>query len=947
MADENTPTVRQDLYDIQEHMLEVVQTYFPDDSGEEIALSTLRPTLFGYLADVVAATAEAAVFHRNALHDELFLNTASMDSSIYNFAKLYDYQVRSAVPATVTLSLAIREKDVFMYSALSPEKSTVGSARRFLKLDQGTKFFFGDYEFHLPHPVTIAATKFGDSAGDESLFTGGFWSYDVRYTLEQETLPGYRLDVPFVKSWKTAVGEDSWLIFSVTALQISIIESEYEVFTADTAAHLSFTTEFEGDMAGFEVTVYEKTEVNGEFVWKTNSMVPVFNASSPPVDVSTHYFYYSYPTENSIQVYFGFLPDWRPSFGSKITLRMCSTLGRDGNFSYTERGEIGVEIVTPETDPRDGLVFSNLERIQAVARNLTDSAGGRERPTMKEIKEEMIKKLLLRDNIITELDLNIFFETVAAENRIRNSVITFVKRQDDIIRRIYAGFILLRDDQDRVVPTNTVDLLADYAELERGGFVIRPGEIVIFDETARVYRFLQPAEYPESYLSDKTKLVYSLPYLLRVQFDPFPRLTYYRISTNKGAALQLDSTPLYEWEVIANSARFERRPLYDSYYLMSVNVVTNIDALGASPLDQNKARSEFIKVRAIFRNPDPRRGEVYGCVDLSLRAGSTTEWVVIMPTRDRMVSDPLDPNRGMIELVDEADEEIFRLPDGTRSANQSIFVPENFLVEIAVLYDALGCEGAGISHNVSVSSYEDTGSVDRGAWSAMIDLRGEDHYYGVAAVFKTAADDRVSFHRALSDVMISEMVINSNATILLKDVPVIGTRYYADRTASAEVDIMLESFEGILLDNMLRLQNNTQTSIKLYNTCGVSHHFDTDTTNVFLDMKIKLRAGLTVEIDAMLKNAIAAYVETSNDLGLLSYSNLITHLETNFPEISFINVVGINRLGQQSIERTVARDPAELEDPRLIRTYVPEHLSVNLELKDGQQLVYSVKIEYI
>jgi hypothetical protein len=383
MAINNTPIVRQDVYDLEENMLQLAKTYFPNADGTDTNISTLRPTIFGYISDVVASTAEASVFHRNALFDELFLNTASMDSSIYNFCKLYDYQVATATPGKVSISLAIKERDLFSYSIL--EQST-GGAKRSLKLDKLTKFMFGSYEFHLPHPIKIVATKFGDSAGDGTLFTGGFWSYDIRYLLEEETLPGFKMEVPFIKSIKTSIGEDSWLVFNMTAIQVSMIESEYEIFSTDVAAYLSFLTEFQGDLAGFDVQYGSTNRDTGK--WEIRPLTPVFNASTPPTGVNSEYFYYSCPTEKSIQIFFGFLPDWRPSFGSKIYLRVCTTLGQEGNFTYSNQGEINVQLVTPAKTSNDPNVYANLERIQVLARNLTDSAGGRNRPTMKEIKKE-------------------------------------------------------------------------------------------------------------------------------------------------------------------------------------------------------------------------------------------------------------------------------------------------------------------------------------------------------------------------------------------------------------------------------------------------------------------------------------------------------------------------------------------------------------------------------
>jgi hypothetical protein len=226
-----------------------------------------------------------------------------------------------------------------------------------------------------------------------------------------------------------------------------------------------------------------------------------------------------------------------------------------------------------------------------------------------------------------------------------------------------------------------------------------------------------------------------------------------------------------------------------------------------------------------------------------------------------------------------------------------------------------------------------------------VDVLGRSWFYGIAAVFSQDREQTTYLHKNLTNLSYSDLVINSDASVMITNVPLIGTKYFADRARSKNVNKILRAYEDILEQNIDKLENNTQISIKFFNTYGISKLYDIDTTNLFIQFKIKLYSSLTQELDLRIKTAIAAFVEASNDLGFLNLSNIITMLEKNFVEIQYINIVGINDLGRQGIRKNTTKAFDQMEKKELT-SYVPEYFSVNLE-KKAEELIKSIYIEYL
>jgi hypothetical protein len=181
----------------------------------------------------------------------------------------------------------------------------------------------------------------------------------------------------------------------------------------------------------------------------------------------------------------------------------------------------------------------------------------------------------------------------------------------------------------------------------------------------------------------------------------------------------------------------------------------------------------------------------------------------------------------------------------------------------------------------------------------------------------------------------------ASGAVTLRRVGLVGAGYYADLTASRSVDRYLRGYEVALRDSIGRLENNTLVDLKLTNTYGPSRHFNSDSVNIFVEMRISLNVRLTDALEGRIRAAVSSLVEESNSMTGLSSSSLMYGLKQQFSEIAHISLVGFNRVGQQFIERVVSADPAQVSKWEAV-DYVPEFLNVNT---DGRGGVLSKSIE--
>ena len=68
-------------------------------------------------------------------------------------------------------------------------------------------------------------------------------------------------------------------------------------------------------------------------------------------------------------------------------------------------------------------------------------------------------------------------------------------------------------------------------------------------------------------------------------------------------------------------------------------------------------------------------------------------------------------------------------------------------------------------------------------------------------------EDYMSLHTSLSDICLSDIVVEGDSHFLIKEIPVIGSRYIMD--SSEKIAQSLKEIESTLLENAMSLENNT------------------------------------------------------------------------------------------------------------------------------------------
>jgi len=852
-------------YDIQQEFLELAKKYYNIDD-----LNLLKVGLFGYINEITSHVAKDGVYHRNALYDEQFLNSANFSKSIYNFAKIYNYNIANATPGLMKINFAIRKKDIIDYGDRDDNTGTID-----FNISNDNVFSLNRFSYMLENSIRLTAKRYQDTND---------YSITAQYILPEEGVNKLTdMESPHIKVWVESIEGEKWIFLLLDIWQMEKTSRKYSVYSEDISQNLFYNVDFPDQIAMFNV---HYTDPAGN----TYALPSYFNNTMTPTD--NRFCFYSYPDNNDLQVGFSALPNsFRPKFNSELTIDVFTTAGAEGNFTYTG------DILFQFKDPR-------LSRIQPIISSVTDSAGGRNKPSLKEIKNVIMEEVLARGNLITEFDLNNFFSGLMRTQTINGSKIKFVRKRDDLIKRLFSAYLLLRNRSGDIIPTNTINFSMELAQLEQNNFTIPAGTIIIYDNILEKYRLLYEDEYPEDYITKDGVVLYSLPYLLNVRLDPFPRVAYYKNTVNSSFTLSYGMVnPNINYEFIINNLNVVRNSILDDSYELSLSMITNLDK---SSVNNN------LKVRCILKKDET----TYGYFDLT-----PTDLEEYSYSTKLITDDSFNENAN------------FCIKNSLRDVITGELIPEcyideNVTIEIGVLYN-------GIIDD-SVSKHDLFGS--------MVDTTG----YSLTSTFVNEKEVTIDFFKSMTNVMFSTVDINSSGVFFVSSVPVISTKYFSNLDNYTDFYNLLDKYEASLVNNFDKLENNTSIDLKFFNTYGVSLYHSIDKVGVSLDFAIRLIGNTDPGFDISVKNHVVQFVEKSNDSGVLSISNLMTDLETTFKNIHFIEFRNINGVNIQKVV-DLYPDLKGLNKEQLIN-YVPEYLNVSMgshDPNDRNILTPNVTIVYI
>ena len=883
-------------YSVQDKWFEVAKKYFEIDDNDELNINLLKAGLFGYNNEIMSNEIKNGVYHRNVLYDEHFLNTASIPKSIYNFAKIQNALVGTATPATMKATLGIKKDDMINSSKFKKVSSTglsdSDSTYEFV-LGNDIDFVLGGFNFKLPYPVQFLFKA--NNLNKNYSVTARYLTDDYRFEFLKDPSP-------YLKIWEETYAGSRYIFATLDLFQVKKAKTEISIVTEDISENLFYNFTYSGQLAAFDIYyVYEDKR------YKLNKY---FNNTFTPED-NEKFCYYTFADDNKIEISFSSLPNsFRPRYNSTIEIEIYATDGSRGNFSYTGKVNINTSSDT------------ELETIAMSILPLSDSTGGSDKPSFLDIKKELIENYLVRNNIITDKDLEILFNEISRVSKVYGSKVSFIKKRNDVIKRLWNAFLLIRNADGNVIPTKTLSSLFISSEnLKDNNYTLPENTAVIYDiendSYFAVHHILELLDY-----ADRSKyLVFALPYLIKIDETPVLSSTYYRTFADReyGTVFKYINGSI-PYQFVMSNIDVTRDSIESDIYKFNFSLNTNY---------VSESMDTDLKVRGILK---AKSGKVYGYFDFNRVTDKELMFEGYLATEKKNI---INNNKMNIYNSLFAIDTSAILDNSGNTSVVNVDIDEEVTLDIVVL----------LKNDYSREKYGDA--------RFMPDV---DEYGTVCLI---TCDETIKLFENLSNVIESNVYPTSGGMIL-KSVPLVEYMYFGFNYN--EIYSILDVYIQSLQTSMNKLENNTNMDVKFYDTYGKSNwYYSGDTENgiisridLDINMNIYTNSVVSNDLDSAVKKFISDFVESCNEEMLFPISNLWRRLEEEFDFIRYIEINSINGLPVQKIESKFTSF-LEMTKNEII-DYVPEYLNIRKEsitttneAKDviEQHYKYALTINYI
>ncbi len=881
-----------DVYSIVDQLNKLKARYV-DDVNE----TTLSLGIFGFIGDTEAKKIQTSVIMAGELGNEMFPARAKLNKNILAHAIYCNIEGINAVPAILTVNIAVKESDLDTY---------MENNQFIFQATNG--IFIRDKEFHLDYDVHLR--RYLPSNRNTYVYAA---SYDMTETNNISHIINSHIAQPIIANFNN----ERYVFFTVNIHQVSLANISDTLITDSIIDNKSYTFKFQDQLADFDVYI-----IDGD---RKTRLTPLFYGS--PIEAGMdRYCWYLYINDNTVRIEFD-ANSFTPGINSQIQILCRTTLGKEGNFVYsdTEENDIYCDFVS---------VYSKNKKVTCFVRCATPSENGTNRKSIDELKALIPKMAMSRGYITTETDLNNYFNLISTDD----NIIQLQKKVDNQLQRVWYAYYLLKDDLENVIPTNTVNMKIDLSDTDvvhpsyDGRYLIPAGTTLLFDRSigyaVPIPENTIPTPFsPEYFDNSANKFYYRTIHDILLDTDPIYTSKYLSIvNYNSYFDYYYSNEKAYVgFSTMVN--HFERKLLTDpDKYKFTFSIVQSINEdFGLITIDPDTKEMTGNKIKCfvvIFQNNVPYRYKECTAVSYSYGPGldfaDGTDWEV-----EFTASGDFDSNN-KIELTDLTE-------IGTTNSVPGYFVNncEAYLYIAAELDEV----------------YEDE---DHLLYEIVPGLQN----YSLLEVYKI--EGGMNFYHNFSSMMSNKIVRCSspdgnNVRYDIYTMPVVGYHYFQNEDKVAYLVNQLVSKKNYI-DYCLRLvENNMDIDFKFFNTYGYSEtytigdHEETSIGNVALSSRWRLK--LSQQSDSQTRDQILlyikAYFENLNRDKEIHIPNLLHDIKEEFnDEIIYIEFMNYNdfRLGINHIELRY------IDDPHI----VPEFVNVRNDLaKDGITLKPCIEIEIV
>lgn len=404
--------------------------------------------MFGYVNEVMSTVTQDAFNTINIAKREFYASTAEHIDSFYKMAGNYDVNVPLVVPGRANIVLFIAEGDIVRHGSLSDGTYT-------FIIDNALEILADKIPFTLDYPIRILARA-----------RNGKYAYTSYYdTSKTNSLADP--SVKYIQNKCVTLNGVDYLALNITARQYVISNESQNITKNSTIETTSLIFSFDGDLAGFDIYYTENPGVSIE------EFIPKYDMND--ITPEGKFCLYEFLADNKIRITFPKSVYFSPKMNSEIRCAIYTSMGEKGLFDEF-LGDLQCTPSSEEYPYNSSLIIKG-------------TVNGKCKDGVDKLDDEAFKRdvryaVRTNNTITTSSDLSEYFNNIAGDRNIR---VEFEKQRDDVLERVYKSFILLKDSDENVIPTNSCNLIvkkSEFDELLGDRGIIKPGRVINYQNNS-------------------------------------------------------------------------------------------------------------------------------------------------------------------------------------------------------------------------------------------------------------------------------------------------------------------------------------------------------------------------------------------------------------------------------------------------------------------------------
>ena len=873
MATTTTTKLSTDVYDIAKIVEAIKQKY------TEISEDTLALGIYGYFNEMHTNILENTTVMAANYANEAVPTKAKFERNVICHAVSLGINNIRATPAAIQVLYAIPEKELI---ANMQDDTFI--------LDKEITVTFGSdpalqYDYILDYDIVIK----------RNLLPTGKYVYTAYYNMNKWNEVS-DIDTPYLPAIAVInYGPDNFIALSTILREVTHSQVYKKITVTNPLETMTVNFGFENQLAYFYVEAVEDGV--------THTLECCYDGLYSTK--GNEYCNYMYIDDKNIRIKFN-RDSYQPRTNADVTVHVFTTHGSACNFSYKENIQQELQ------SKRFG--YKNM---YCIIRPLTDSQDGVDKMGIEAIRAAIPKQMLMRNSVTTYTDLNNYFNSLNNEY-IRLLFLEKIHNQEE---RLFYTYLLLKDDNLNIIPTNTVDVTFSrdmFANINRFNYTLAPGSMFYHDKTQ--CKGIEQHSDADVTRYDSNGFLYFNPFLTVINKNPF-FVSYYLNVLDYSRAMIFDYVnDKSEVQFIAGDnitvkrAYFTDRDTYKLRVLLTQNITSDFGLVATD--DSGTITSTKVKLFGVVYID----GSPYRYLEATLTNYDDKNYIYTFDMTFK-TNDVIDKN-GKIYVTK-------GLTQPMQSAEVSTYLPTNIELKMFVL-----------------AKFDEEFGRAEGSIDAIIPsgLTG----YTLCNIY--SAKNGIDLYYDYSNIVGSYITLKKNDdssyTYFIKKMPMVRWTYMNTEARYKKLVNILEKRRLYMENCLVLLEDSFGIDFKFFNTYGPSllYYIDQNTddtlnkVNLSLTFEVKYNMPDDAKCQPEITNYIKEYLEDINDIRDLHFSVLQGKVLDKFSsQLVYFQLYDVNGYSNDH-QNFYKRNTDEFVEAHT----VPEFINVNTNTDETADIKYRV-----